>query len=294
MAMIVVTTPTGNIGSQIVRELVLAGETVRVVVRDPAKLPSEVRSQVGVVQGSLDDAAVMLRALEGAESLLLVVPADFAARDVVAHYLRFTQPACRAVVHHRVQRVVSVSGIGRNVPVAAGPVTASFAKDLEIERTGVAFRALWCPGFMENMLRNVPTLKRAGTFSAPTRSDVKAPRVAARDIAASGVRLLRDRSWTGQGGEAVLGPEDLSPDEQAAIMTEVLGKPIRFLPISSEAYIAQLVQFGASVEFAQGLVDMLVAKDDGLDNSEPRTSDNTTPTSFRQWCQEVLKPAVLA
>jgi hypothetical protein len=33
---------------------------------------------------------------------------------------------------------------------------------------------------------------------------------------------------------------------------------------------------------------------EGLDNAEPRTPQATTPTSFRQWCEEVLKPAVLA
>jgi len=36
-----------------------------------------------------------------------------------------------------------------------------------------------------------------------------------------------------------------------------------------------------------------VAKNEGLDNAEPRTAGSTTPTSFRQWCREVLKPAVL-
>jgi hypothetical protein len=44
---------------------------------------------------------------------------------------------------------------------------------------------------------------------------------------------------------------------------------------------------------AQSLVDMHAAKDNGLDSSEPRTPENTTPTSFRQWCEEVLKPAFL-
>jgi hypothetical protein len=39
---------------------------------------------------------------------------------------------------------------------------------------------------------------------------------------------------------------------------------------------------------------MMVAKDEGLDNAEPRTSASTTPTSFRQWCQEVLRPAMTA
>jgi hypothetical protein len=45
---------------------------------------------------------------------------------------------------------------------------------------------------------------------------------------------------------------------------------------------------------ARGMLDIAVAKDNGLDNAEPRTPQSTTPTSFRQWCEDVLKPAVLA
>jgi hypothetical protein len=55
-----------------------------------------------------------------------------------------------------------------------------------------------------------------------------------------------------------------------------------------------LVEAKCFVEaMAQGTVDMMVAKNEGLDNAEPRTPRSTTPTSFRQWCEEVLKPAVL-
>jgi len=80
----------------------------------------------------------------------------------------------------------------------------------------------------------------------------------------------------------------------AAIMTDVLGKPIRFQSVPGDAYKAQLIKFGASEAFAQSLVEMYAAKNQGLDNSEPRTPENTTPTSFRQWCEEVLKPAFLS
>jgi len=45
---------------------------------------------------------------------------------------------------------------------------------------------------------------------------------------------------------------------------------------------------------AQGNLDMWVAYNHGLDTAELRTPESTTPTSFRQWCEEVLKPAVLA
>ena len=289
--MIVVTTPTGKIGSQVVRNLLAAGEAVRVIARDPARLAPDVKTKLEIVRGSSDDEGVVMRALDGAESLFLVVPPSFTTNDDREYYLRFARPVCRAVKSHGVKRVVTVSGVGRRIAVKAGPVTASFAKDAEIERTGVDFHALWCPGFMENALRAIPFLKQHGVFSNSGRSDVRAPVVATRDIAASGVKLLLDRSWTGQGGVAVLGPEDLSFDDMAAIMTEVLGKPIRFQSLTSEDYKAQLVKFGASEPFAQGLVEMHAAKDDGLDLTEPRTAENTTPTTFRQWCEEVLKPA---
>jgi hypothetical protein len=32
---------------------------------------------------------------------------------------------------------------------------------------------------------------------------------------------------------------------------------------------------------------------EGMDHVEPRTPESTIPTSFRQWCEEVLKPAVV-
>jgi hypothetical protein len=51
--------------------------------------------------------------------------------------------------------------------------------------------------------------------------------------------------------------------------------------------------FGMSEAIVQGYVDMMTAKNEGLDNAEPRTAGATTPTSFRTWCETVLKPAVL-
>ena len=293
--MMVVTTPTGNIGSQVVKNLLAAQAAVRVVARDSAKLAPEVHARAEIVQGSIDDETVLTQAFEGAESVFLVVPPSFTDKGDTEYYLRFTRPACRAIRSQGVRRVVGVSVLGRGTLLAknAGPITACLEKDEEIERTGVDYRALWCPGFMENMLGQVQALKEQGMFFLPADPDHKTPLVATRDIAATGAKLLLDKSWRGQGGLAVLGPEELSFNDVAAITTEVLGKPIRFQPVSGDAYKAQLIQHGANPIFAQGIVDMMAAKDKGMDNLEPRTPENTTPTSFRQWCEEVLKPAIL-
>ena len=291
--MIMVTTPTGKIGSQVVKDLLSANEAVRVIVRDGAKLAQEIRGRVEVVEGSHDDATVVAKACDGAESYFLLVPPSFTTTDGAAYYMRFTTPLIAAIKHGTVKRVVAVSAAGRGVPLRAGVVSDSLAKDEAIELTGVDFRALWCPGFYENMLRQVEAIKHQGAFFLPAIPDMKTRHAATRDIAAMGAKLLLDRSWTGQGGVGVFGPEDLSWNDLAEIMTSALGMPVRFQPVPYEAYKKQLVQYGASEEFAASLVEMHEAKDKGLDNAEPRAPENTTPTSFRQWCEEVLKPAVL-
>jgi uncharacterized protein YbjT (DUF2867 family) len=290
--MIVVTTPTGFIGSKLVRALLAAREAVRVIARDPDKLAADVRAQVEVVRGSSDDEAVLDRALAGAESLFHVVPPFFAAPDVTELYLQFTRPVIAAMKRHGVTRIVTVSGIGRHSSAKAGPVSATIAKDREFERAGLHVRALWCPSFMENTLRSLESLRAQGVFAGPSRPDVNAPVAATCDIAAVGARLLRDRGWTGAGGVAVLGPEDLSQDDRATILSEVLGRPIRYQQVPADAYKAQLMKYGASEGFASGLLDMHAEKDRGLDLTEPRTPENTTPTSFREWCGEVLVPAL--
>jgi uncharacterized protein YbjT (DUF2867 family) len=163
-----------------------------------------------------------------------------------------------------------------------------------IASTGVSYRALTMPSFMDNLLRQVESIKNQGMFSLPISGDLKQPSCATRDIAAAAARLLLDHSWSGVESRPVLGPEDLSYNDMAQIMSDVLSKPVRFQQITGEAFKARLLQRGMSEAMAQGNLDMWVAYNQGLDTAEPRTPQATTPTSFRQWCEEVLKPAVLA
>jgi uncharacterized protein YbjT (DUF2867 family) len=294
--MIVVTTPTGNIGGQVLNGLLDRDAPVRVIVRDPSRLPSQVKGRVEVVLGSHGDAAVVTRAFAGTDTVFWLVPPDYRTHSIEASYVDFTRPACDALTSQGVRRVVVVSALGRGSALAddAGLVTASLAMRDLIAKTGVSYRALTPSSFMNNLLTQVEPIKNHGTFFDVLTPDHKLPTVAPRDIAAVAVDLLLDDSWTGQDDVAVLGPEDLSCNDMAHIMSEVLARPIRYQQIPGEALKAELVRNGMSEAMAQGLLDMRQAKDKGLDNVDPRTPRSTTPTSFRQWCEEELKPAVLA
>jgi uncharacterized protein YbjT (DUF2867 family) len=292
--MIVITTPTGQIGHQVLENLLGSDEPLRVIARDPSRLSPRTHERAEVVQGSHGDREVVDDALAGADAVFWLVPPNHRAESPESVYVDFSRPACEAFKTHGVNRVVGVSALGRGTPWAAsaGLVSASLLMDDLIASTGVSYRALTMPSFMDNVIRQVDAIRNRGMFFSPIAADRKLPTCATRDIAAIAAELLLDDSWSGQGSVPVLGPDDLSFDDMAQIMSEVLGRPVRFQQIPGEAFKANLVEHGTSEAMAQATLDMMAAKDNGLDNAEPRTPQSTTPTSFRQWCEEVLEPAV--
>jgi uncharacterized protein YbjT (DUF2867 family) len=292
--MIVITAPAGQIGRQVLGNLLDSGEQLRVIARDPSQLPAGVREHLDIVEGSHGDAAVVNKAFAGADSVFWLTPPDPRSPSVEAAFAGFTRPAAEAFKTHGVGRVVGVSMLGRGTPWAgrAGFVAGSLAMDDLIAASGVAYRALTNPYFMEDTARQAESIKNQGVFSFPIAGDRKLPAVATRDIAAAASRLLLDANWSGAGEVPLLGPEDLSYNDMAEIMSQVLGKDVRFQQITFEAYKDRFIRLGMSDAMAQGYVDMARAKNEGLDNGVQRTPENSTPTSFRQWCEQALKPAV--
>ncbi|MEU6851150.1 NAD(P)H-binding protein [Actinacidiphila alni] len=296
--MIVITAPTGNIGHQVLDRVLAAGRPARVVVRDPAGLPAGVRERVEVVQGSHGDPRVVARAFDGADAVFWLVPPDRGAASADAAYSGFTRPAAAAIRELGVGHVVSVSALGRGTPYAgrAGHVTASLAMDDLLAGTGAAFRALVMPGFMDNLLRQVRTIKEQGVIYDAVSPGRVMPTVATRDIAAVAAGLLLDTSWTGTAEVPVLGPEDLSYEQTAAIVSDVLGIPVAYRQVPLDDFRKQLTGYGMSDAMAQSMADMIDAKDHGIDDGVTRTPRHAveTPTTLRQWCEEVLRPAVAA
>lgn len=293
--MILITTPTGDIGSQVLQGLIQStDEQLRVIVRDAAKIGTEIRARVDVVTGSHGDPDVVDRAFTDVDAVFWVAPPNPQMSSLHEGYSGFTQPAVDVMKAHRVSHVVGVSALGRGTghEKAAGLVTASLEMDDLIAGTGVAYRALANPSFMDNLLREVASIRDNGVFTGTEAPEQKSPTAATRDIAAAAVRLLVDRPWTGFAEVPVLGPDDLSPNERAAIMSDVLGKQIRYERQSLDALAATMSGYGMGAAFVEGMVDMMRAKDEGLDLGVKRTSETSSPTTFRQWCEDVLEPAI--
>jgi uncharacterized protein YbjT (DUF2867 family) len=246
------------------------------------------------VVGSHGDSAVVNRAFKAADSVFWVVPPDPRATSVEAAYVDFARPAATALRQQGVKRVVGVSALGRGTPWAthAGLATASLAMDDLIASSGVSYRALTMPSFMDNLLRQLESITKNGVFSLPIDGDRKLPSAATSDVAQVAAGVLLDHSWTGVDSVPVLGPEDISYNDMALVLSEVLGRPVRFEQISNDAFKARLMSRGMSDAMAQGNVDMWIAKGNGLDNAVKRTPKSSTPTTFRDWASQVLRARV--
>lgn len=114
--MIVITAPSGDIGSQVLAKLLDSGERIRVVARHPARLPERARQRVEVVEGSHSERAVVMTAFEGADSVFWLVPGEMTAASAEAAYVDFARPACEAFKACGVKRVVGISALGRGWP----------------------------------------------------------------------------------------------------------------------------------------------------------------------------------
>jgi uncharacterized protein YbjT (DUF2867 family) len=293
--MIVLTSATGHIGGRVLADLLDQtpdrAADVRVVVRDATKLSAEVRDRVEVVEGSHRDADVVDRALRGADALFWLMPADPRASSIYETYVTASIPGAEAVVRHGVPRVVTVSALGRGTGLYAGHVSASLAMDDLFRSTGAHVRALANPSFIDNLERQARSIA-GGVLTGTLPADLRLPMVATRDIGDAAARLLLDDTWTGQDTVDLLGAEDLSAADVAAVLSEVLDRPVRYERGDRDADLATYQRYGMSAAVAQALVDMDLAKERGLDLAVTRTPENTTPTTLRTWATEVLRPQV--
>ncbi|MDT0158106.1 NAD(P)H-binding protein [Microbacterium sp. ARD32] len=289
--MIVVTTPTGRIGRQLVTQLLEEGSAVRVIVRDAAHLDENVRDRVEIVEGSHADAAVLDRALVGAEALFWLVPPNPSAPSAEEHYLDFARAGAAAIRRHGVGHVVAVTSAGHGWAKPAGLLSAAFEMDAELEASGAAYRAVSLPFYMENLVGQADAIVRTGALSLTCAADRPLAMIATRDIAAQAAGLLTDLSWTGQQNVPVFSADRLTPAEIARVIGDELGRSVEYRQVAMADFAAMLRSRGASEQAVRDTVEMFASQDEGIYDADwPRAT--LAPTDFRTWCREVLVPAV--
>ncbi|GHB58347.1 nucleotide-diphosphate-sugar epimerase [Streptomyces cirratus] len=289
---IVVTTPTGHVGSRVVRLLLQAGVRPRVLVRDPGRLDEGTRARADVRRGDLTDAAFVRDAVAGARTVFWVDPTPHTARDPVGTSLETASPLVEAARAGDVERVALLSSIGAEKRHGVGHIDALAGIETALDATGTDVLHLRCAYFFTNLLLDLEGLSR-GVLTTAFGPDRPMPWVDPRDVAdVVAVRLLND-TWRGRVVQAVHGPQDLTFNQVALILTEALGRTVRLEPVGEDALRDSLRAAGLSAAAVEGIVGMSAGSRD-LVPEQPRDLLTTTPTRLGEWARAELRPLLEA
>lgn len=286
----VINTPSGNIGRALSHLLLDAGAGLTVIARSPSKVADLAARGARVVEGSLEDEAVLREAFKGANGVFWLNAPNLSPRFI--EWSREAAERAAAVAKEAgVTHAVVVSSVGAHSGPGVGPVSSLLGVEdafrAAIPNT-VALRAAF---FFENLLRDIGTIKGMGALFAPFPGDYPVPMVATRDIAGRAASYLLS-GWAGHVITGVHGPRDLSQNEVARLIGEALGRPVNYVQVSLEQVQQGMLGAGLPEFVANLYTEMYDGALKGLMTpAEPRTPETTTTTALSAWLKEVFVPA---
>ncbi|MEV0697459.1 NAD(P)H-binding protein [Saccharopolyspora sp. NPDC050389] len=261
MAKVLVTGATGNVGRQVVHQLLRStGAAVRAVARNVTGLSADVEP----VSADLADPGAFAAALGGIDAVFLIWPLHTAE----------ALPAVLDAVGDRRLVFLGTGGV-RDLDMVRQQQMLG-ANSVFIRPSTFAANALWW----------APQI-RAGDVVRGAFGELAVSMLHERDIAAVAVRALLDDSP--DAAYALTGPEVLSQAEQVRIIGAALGRPIRWQEVSRTEARQQMLADG----FPRSFVDVLLATYAAMLTQPPPLVTGTVEAAtgvpartFRQWADD--------
>lgn len=246
---------TGQVGGAAARALLKEGHELRALVRDPAKAASWAEQGVTLIEGGFTDSDAIASVLQGVDGAFLMIPPQHApdanwteAKAICASYQA-------ALKKHAPGRVVVLSSIGSEQPKGLGFITATHLLEQALSDLPFPTAFIRAGSFLENYAYTLGAANASGffdTFFTPTSKRV--PMIASADIGNEVARRLTAPAWTGKAVIELGTPA--SPDDIAAVLTEVLGKEVKARSIPREAWTAVLEKMGFGAAGIAGFSEM--------------------------------------
>ncbi|MEU8209518.1 NAD(P)H-binding protein [Micromonospora sp. NPDC049044] len=284
---ILVTGATGNVGRQVVAQLVLAGRPVRAMTRQlrTGQLPDSVE----VVQGDFERPETWRAALDGVQSVYLF-PFVCAATD---H--GFVDEAVKAGVTRFVVHSAAAAGfapgtggdgaLGRHLTEER---EAHRGLELLVEASGVEWTHVR-PGLLAaNALGWADQIRTERVVRGPYAA-AGYPVVHEADIADVAVAALLTDDHVGA-AHTVTGPAKVSQTEQATAIGAAIGTQVRFEELDPAEARTQWLRDGLDEETADWMIALLADAVDGTGALPPTDTylrvTGRPPRPFAQWAND--------
>lgn len=222
---ILVTGSTGNVGSQVVKQLsaVTTKSRVRAAVISKERAGELKDTNAELVEMNFNNPETVRAALQDVQKVFLLTPLVSNMEEISAEII---EQAKKAKVRHIVKQ--SAFGADREPRITMNKMHRQVEK--VIESSGINYTFLRPMSFMQNYLGFSNSIKTQGAFYVPL-GDSKTSFVDTRDIAAVGVTALTNNGYENKAYD-ITGPAAISNYEIADILSKETGRKIAYVDIS--------------------------------------------------------------
>lgn len=222
--MIAVTGATGTIGSELIRLLSEEGVEAKALSRNPpkkAELPN-----INWVEADLADPDLLKDAFSGCEKLFLLT-------GNTHKMVKLQKNAIKAATEAGITHIVKLSALGASEHSKSVIGVWHYIVEEYLKESGLEWTILRPHVFMQNLIAQEDSINREdGMFYSPS-GDAEISLIDTRDISLVAKEILSGGSGSHSGETYTLsGPEAISYQECAAILSDVLAKTVEYVPES--------------------------------------------------------------
>ena len=278
MDSILITSANGNIGSQIVKNL------LEKYVRFSVGISSVEKSITGLNNKVLDftNMASLKKAFAGVDTLFLLYPMN--AQMVVNN-----ENAIEAALECGVKHIIRSSGAGADsdspylMPKTQGII------DEHIKASGIRYTLTRPVAFMQNFVNFMAYDIKNGTVYQPLRGDSELSWVDVRDIAAVNTKIILSPENYENIEMTISGAKPLSYIEALNVIGKTIGKDINFVTVPDEAAIDAMKQY----QMSDFNIDMMMSLNQSIDDGKAIYQTDTvhkvtgkSPISFTDFAKD--------
>ena len=285
---IVVTTPTGQIGNKLANLLLDRKSDVTVIARHPEKVKALANRGAKVVAGEHNEPAIVEQAVRGADALFWLTPSEMTSRDPLGVARRMAEAGASVIRKHPDLHVVQLSSAGAFLPSGTGPIVGLHETEEKFRAAGKNIVSLRPNEFMENLFFSLPTIIAQDSIYTSISGSVTAPMIATQDIAEIAAEYLLN-PIDGHHVIDIVGPQEISFDEQARIAGQAIGKNVRVVTVPGDKLKVAMTQAGMSPEMAALLVEMEEAYQE-IQGHFKGDQKRTGKVTFPQFARDVFAP----
>lgn len=268
----------GNVGAEVVKQIIARGDKVRVADIDVKKLTERFGNAVEAVRFDFTDTATFTETFKDVKKMFLMRPPH------LANIQRDMNPAMDAAKRAGVTHVVFLSLIGiEKAKFVPHYKVETYLKKIEMETT-----FLRCSFFMQNLNtvhRN--EIKERNEIFVPV-GNTKTSFIDVRDIGRVAALALTQTGHAGKNYD-LTGSQALDYWEVTRIMSAVLGREIRYHNSNPLHFFVETIRRGTPFTFALVQMGLYISTRFGMAKNVTNTVEDLTgqkPIQFQQYMMD--------